>query len=77
MEIALPVKTKKEISTAVKEFDYKTDDEFIRDAIEHRILALKKARFFEISDKIRVGLRKRGVTEEEILKDFEKFRRQK
>ncbi len=77
MGITLPVKTKKEISAAVKEFDYKTDDEFIRDAIEYRILALKKAHFFAISDKIRAGLRKRGVTEEEILKDFEKFRHQK
>ncbi len=34
-----------------------------------------KSRFYEITDQIREGLNKAGITEEEVLEDFNRFRR--
>ena len=42
---------------------------------ENVLFAKNKARFYEITDAIRAGIEKAGVSEDEILKDFERFRR--
>ena len=66
-------KIKKEIPKTIKEFGYKTEEEFIKDALRRRVLELKKAEFFSYAKKIKEKMREKKITEEKILKDFEKF----
>jgi len=66
---------KKEILDFLKDFGYKSEKEFIKDAILHRILELKKFDFLMRTEKIKKAMRKKGITEKEILRDFERFRR--
>ena len=73
MELKLSPKIKKEIFPTLKDYGYKNEREFIEDALRRRILELKKAEFLIKSKKIREEMKKRGLTEKEILKDFEKF----
>jgi len=49
----------------------------IEDALRHRILALKKTEFLARTGKIREIMKKKGITEREILRDFEVFSRGK
>lgn len=42
---------------------------------ENVFFAKNKARFYEITDAVRAGIEKAGISEEEILEDFERFRR--
>lgn len=74
METKVSPKIKKEISVILKEYGYASEKEFIEDAVWHRILELKKADFLAKTKKIQEKLRKKGLQEEDILKDFEKFR---
>ncbi len=46
----------------------------IKRAAEERILELKRVQFTERSDRIKEGLRKEALSEEDILKDFEEKR---
>lgn len=70
-------KIKKELPGVIKEYGYKSKKEFIEDALLHRVLELKKMEFLFQVKKIREAMKKKGVTEEEILEDFEKFSHQK
>jgi hypothetical protein len=70
MEVKVSSKMKKEIL----DFGYESEKEFIEDAILHRILELKKFDFLMRTEKIKKAMRKKGITEKEILKDFERFR---
>jgi hypothetical protein len=45
MEVKIPSKMKKEIFDFLRDFGYKSEKEFIEDAILHRILELKKFDF--------------------------------
>jgi ribosomal protein S8 len=74
MEVKVSSKIKKEISEILEGYGYKNEKEFIEDALRRRILELKKIDFLVKTEKIRKAMRKKGVTEEEILRDFEKFR---
>jgi hypothetical protein len=74
MEVKVSSKIKKEISEILEGYGYKNEKEFIEDALWRRILELKKIDFLVKTEKIRKAMRKKGVTEEEILRDFEKFR---
>ena len=73
METKLLLKTKKGISVAIEDYGYKSEKEFIEDALWHRILELKRAEFLTRVKEIKERIKKRGFTEKEILKDFEKF----
>ncbi len=77
MEIKLSPKIKKEVFDVLKEYGYKSEKDFIEDALRHRILELKKTDFLAKVKEIRERLRKKRVREEEILKDFDKFYHQK
>jgi hypothetical protein len=74
MEVKVPSKMKKEILDFLKDFGYKSEKEFVEDAILRRILELKKLDFLMRSEKIKTAMRKKGITEKEILRDFERFR---
>jgi|YelNatPaOPRAMG01_1025707.scaffolds.fasta_scaffold59149_5 ribosomal protein S8 len=74
MEVKISSKMKEEILDFLKDFGYKSEKEFIEDAILHRILELKKIDFLMKSEKIKTAMRKKGITEKEILRDFERFR---
>jgi ribosomal protein S8 len=74
MEVKISSKMKKEILDFLKDFGYKSEKEFIKDAILHRILELKKLDFLMRTEKIKTAMRKKGITEKEILRDFERFR---
>jgi ribosomal protein S8 len=73
MEVKISSKMKKEILDFLKDFGYKSEKEFIEDAILHRILELKKLDFLMRTEKIKKAMRKKGITEKEILRDFERF----
>ena len=76
MEIKLSEELKKEMS-GVASYGYGGVKEFIEDAIRRRILDLKKIEFLSVIGKIRDGMKKRGLKEEDILENFEKFSHRK
>ena len=57
-----------------EEWGFSSVDEFINQAVEERILELKKRTFIERSNKIKEGLSKKGFSKKDILKDFEEKR---
>lgn len=57
-------------------FGFMDEEEFVRRAVEEKILDLKKKMFFAATNEIRAGLEKRGMKVEEVLEDFERFRRE-
>jgi hypothetical protein len=52
----------------IKDFGYSDEKEFISEAVREKLAELKKLQFFLISEKIRKGLKKRGLKPEDILK---------
>lgn len=64
-------KVEKEAEKAAKEWKFSSKEEFIEEAVEDRILKLKEHKFKERTDKIREKLRKKGISEDQILDDFE------
>ncbi|MFO7992295.1 MAG: hypothetical protein R6U61_08415 [Thermoplasmata archaeon] len=56
------------------EWGFSSVEDFINEAVEERILQLKKYEFIERTDKIREELKKKGFTEKDILNDFEERR---
>ncbi len=77
MIVELSSKTKKAVLEAMKEYGYKSDKEFIEDALRHRILSLKKAEFLKGTKAVRKKLEEKGLSEKDILRDFDKFYHQK
>lgn len=73
MIIELSEQIKKEVSHTIKNFGYKTEREFVEDALRRRILELKKTGFLSGVKKIKKRMGERGVSEKDILEDFEKF----
>jgi len=56
------------------EWGFSSVDDFINEAVEERIIELKKHKFVERSDKIKEELKKKGLSEKDILNDFEERR---
>lgn len=77
MEVKLSPKIKREIPSTIKDYGYDDEEEFIKDALRHRILELKKIDFLLKTEEIRKKMKERGLTEEDILVDFEKFSHKK
>ncbi len=61
---------KKDIREIIKEFGFENEKEFISQAIREKILELKKLQFFLISEKIKKGLKEKGVKPEHLLRKF-------
>jgi len=58
----------KETKEMIKDFGYSDEKEFISEAVREKLAELKKLQFFLISEKIRKGLKKRGLKPEDILR---------
>lgn len=65
---------RKAAEEVAKEWGFSSLEEFINHAVEERIIELKKHKFIEKTDTIKDGLKKRGFSEKDILKEFEKSR---
>ena len=62
------------LDNVMSKFGFKSKQDFIIAATRDKILELKKQIFFDLSNEVAIGLKKRRVTEKEILGDFEKTR---
>ncbi len=68
--MAVGAESKKAFKELIESFGYQSEEEFIRDAVEDKILELEKKSFFEISDRVKDALVKKGISEKEILEAF-------
>lgn len=59
------------VDEAAEKWGFESKEEVIKEAVEERILELKKQKFKKITGSIKKKLEEKDVTEEEILKDFE------
>lgn len=73
MTVKLSPKIKKEVFDVLKGYGYASEKDFIEDALRRRILELKKADFLAKAKEIREKVNKKGLKEEAVLKDFDKF----
>lgn len=73
MEIKLSPKIEQEILVPIREYGYQGKKDFIEDAVRRRILELREIEFLSKTKGIQDRMTKKGITEKEILEDFEKF----
>lgn len=73
MTVELSPEVEKEVFGTIKDFGYKTEKEFVEDALRRRILELKKSEFLSKIKEIKEKIKEKGTGEEEILKDFDNF----
>jgi len=57
------------------EFGFANETEFIRGAVRDKILELKKLLFIQISTRVKSGLKEKGITEADLLKEFKEWRK--
>lgn len=72
---ALPENDIREIRKIASKIGFKNEEEFIKEAVEEKILEFKRLLFTEITTDVRKGLEKKRVKQEDVLQDFERFRR--
>ncbi|MBU0567196.1 hypothetical protein KJ693_10745 [bacterium] len=70
----LPEKVSAEVNKISSQFGFRNEEEFVKEAVEDKILELKKRLFVTATDGIRSGLEKKGIKIEEVLEDFERQR---
>jgi len=58
----------KESKEMIKDFSYSDEKEFISKAVREKLAELKKLQFFLIAEKIKKGLKRKGIKPEDILK---------
>ncbi|MFQ6003424.1 MAG: hypothetical protein ACE5KJ_06725 [Candidatus Zixiibacteriota bacterium] len=68
--MGIGAENKREFKELIESFGYESEEEFVKEAVEDKILELQKKTFFEISDKVKEGLIKKGITEIDVLKAF-------
>ena len=73
MVITLSPEIKQEVVDILGRYGYKTENDFVEDALRHRILELKKRDFLLGIKKIRDRMIKKGLKREYILRDFDEF----
>lgn len=73
MKTPLASKLKKEIPLLLREYGYGSEGDFIKDAIERRILELERSGFLTKVKAIRRMIDKAGLSELKILEDFDVF----
>lgn len=59
----------------VREFGFANEQEFIDAAVQEKMRALKGLLFAKTTAKVRLGLKRSGVSQEAVLRDFERKRR--
>lgn len=77
MELKLSPKIKDEILDMLSKYGYESEKDFVEDALKRRILELRRTDFLLKVKEIREGMKKREITEEEILRDFDRFYHQR
>ena len=60
---------KKDERELIRDFGY-SEKEFISQAMQDRLMELRKLLFFSISEKIRKGLKKKGLTPKDVLSEI-------
>lgn len=73
-KVTLPKTMVKEIIPFVDSLGFKDSNEFVKQAVEEKILRLNARIFRERSSAIKENLEKKGFSEEDIMKEFEGFR---
>ena len=71
----LPEKDVREIKKIASKLGFKNEEEFVKEAIEEKILEFRKLLFADITTNVRRGLEKKGIKQENILRDFDRSRR--
>lgn len=64
----------KEINQVAREFGYTEERQFIEDMLKEKVLEYKRQMFMKGVANIRRKLAVKGLTEGEIIADFERFR---
>ena len=64
----------KEIHRVAREFGYEEEKQFIEDILKEKVLEYKRQMFTKGVADIQRKLAAKGVTEDEIIADFERFR---
>ena len=62
------------IDGIVEKFGFNTKEEFMQEAIKDKVLELQKKVFFEGTSKIAENLKRAGISEKDLVGDFEKKR---
>ena len=75
--VIIPEELMPQVNTIVKEFGFQNREEFVQEAIRDKVLELQKKIFFENTNKIAANLRKKKISENELLKNFDKVSHQK
>ncbi len=68
--MAVGAESKKNFKEFIESFGYESEKEFVKEAVEDKILELKKKSFFDISDRVKEALVKKGLSEKDILEAF-------
>ncbi len=68
--MVVTIENLKNFRELIKSLGYESEEEFIKEAVEEKIIELKKKAFFEISDKVKEALVKKGISEKDILIAF-------
>ncbi|MBI2050738.1 MAG: hypothetical protein HYT31_02940 [Parcubacteria group bacterium] len=71
MVVTLSETLEKEVSSAAKAHGYASEKSFVEDALKHRILLLKKDTFLAGARTVREALKGKGLSEGDVLEDFE------
>lgn len=58
------------VDAIVREFGFESKEEFFQEAVKDKVLELQKKLFFRGSDKISEELKKKKISETEILTEF-------
>lgn len=75
MAISIPDQLVPRISEAAKKKGFTKADDFVTRLIEEKLLELEEQeKIFAITDQVRDRLEAQGISEEQTLADFEKFR---
>jgi len=75
--ISIPDKLLPKISKAAKREGFKKPGDFVTHVLEEKLFELEeKEKIFEITDRVGAALEAKGISEEDTLADFEKFREQ-
>jgi len=77
MELKLSPKIKGEMFDILRKYGYESEKDFVEDAVARRILELRRADFLLKVKKIKEGMKKKKITEDEILRDFDRFYHQR
>lgn len=64
------------VEVIITEFGFKDREEFFQEAIRDKVLELQKKLFFKGSDEIAGRLRKKRISEKEVLNEFSERKHQ-